>query len=113
MGVCVFIPVPCYVQTVLELIFLSFAVILVVWFTLYVPITYINIHAVVVHKVLCKYVAKAGKIFTISDVYQVGYTLSLRKAQIKVTERLPYLQMQFMNPPLFEMYIHIYLNIMW
>ena len=88
MDVCVFIPVPCYVQTVLELIFPSFAVILVVWFILSMPITYIDIRAVVIHKVFCTYVAEARQIFTISDVYHVGYTLSLRKAKIKVTERL-------------------------
>lgn len=88
MDACVFTPVPCYVQTVLDLIFLSFAVILVVWFILSMPIPRINIHAIVIHKELCTYKAEAGEIFTISDVYHVGYTLSLRKAKIKVTERL-------------------------
>lgn len=88
MHVCVFTPVPCYVQTVLDLIFLSFAVILVVWFILSMPIPCINIHATVIHKVLCTYKAEAGEIFTLSDVYHVGYTLSLCKAKIKVTERL-------------------------
>jgi len=88
MDLCVFIPSPRYVRTVLELIPLSFAVALVVWFVRSRPVTSIHTHAAVVRQVLCTEVAVAGQIVPTSDVDQVGYSLPLSEAKIMVTERL-------------------------